>query len=287
MQRRCMACALAVLLTLALAGCKSAQQPEQPQLTATAAPSGQKGENPLSKTLVALLEQKDLALGQLGMKLETYTPKEGQADYSNLMVSVQSPFAEVDALLADVVLDAFELQPQTDGSYAVSDTERTASLVLKDGVYQYTCSAPVPDEAGGGEGEDGDPQTQPAGALDNQKQSVQLQPDASAMSILLYDHTENASADVLTLWMQTRSTAQGFVAQCYFTRNNGDTYDLLCYEVMGQDSIRYAIYDDVEKPADLSTQTIEPFAFPAGAQTTVTYQNGVATIINEKHTITL
>ena len=286
MQRRCMACALAMLLTLALAGCKSAQQPEQPQPAVTVAPAGQKGDNPLSKTLVALLEQKDLALGQLGMKLETYAPKEGQADYSNLMVSVQSPFAEVDALLADVVLDAFELQPQGDGTYAISDAERTASLVLKEGVYQYTCSVPVPAEVDGEGGQAGE-ETQKTDALDNQKQNVQMYADASAMTILLYDHSENASTDVLTLWMQTRATAQGFVAQCYFTRNNGDTYDLLCYEVVGEDSIRYAIYDDVEKPADLSTQSIQPFVFPAGAQTNVTYQNGVATIVNEKHTITL
>lgn len=286
MRRRCMAYALAAaLVVLALAGCKQAEQPEQAQPTATVAPSGQKGDNPLSKALVALLEQKDLALGQLGMKLETYTPQEGQPDYTNLMVSVQSPFTEVDALLADVVLDAYELQPQADGSYAVSDAERTASLVLKDGVYQYTCSEPVTDEAGG-EGADG-AQPQTTDGLDNRKQSVQMQPDASAMTIYLYDHTENASSDVMTLWMQTRTTAQGFVAQCYFTRNNGDTYDLLCYEVAGQDTLRYAIYDDVEEPADLSTQSVEPYAFPSGAQTTVTYQGGAATIVNEKHTITL
>lgn len=257
---------LIVLLALmALAGCKTVEQTQTQTAQPTQTVQGGGGNNPLTVLLVEQADQKDMALGEMGALLDTYQPKDGETDYSALIQTVLLPFGETDGLLADVLILSFYLQPQPDGTYRYTAQDREASLSMQEQAYTY----------GGTIRDGGDEDAY-------QRQSARFDADGSRMNVEVFEKQADSN-EIRTFSMQWMHEDGLLYAQCYYTLNGGETYDILRYQI-GDDSFAFAIYEAVDQSVDLFTLSPQAL-FGDGYITYAVYQSGTVTIVNDNQTL--
>jgi len=198
--RRMRALALIVLFLIAigLTGCKPQKKPvvqtPQPTQTAQASPN----QNPLTSLLVAHMDKADTLLGDFAMKLESYTPKQGEPDYSDLGVSTLVPFTDADRILTSVLLLSYKLQSRPDGSFAYDKDGEQASLNLG---QQVTYNGTKPDE------------DVPGGTI---RQSATFNADGSRMTVQVFTREQDRN-EVEALCFQWVCEGSVTRAQYYYT----------------------------------------------------------------------
>lgn len=217
----------ALIVGLLLAGCKPNAQEPGPTATPTQgeAPAG---DNPLTMFLVEQTDKRDMILGEMYMLLDAYRPTDGVGDDSFLAKSALTPFSEVDALLADVMMRSFYLRPQ-DGGYAYEAQGIEASLINDGQGYAYAARADVDEGA-------------------YQRQQAQMDAAGSRVDVWVFDKAAEGG-EVETLHMRWLREGEAVVVQCRYTQDGGASYDVLRYQVDGA-TLAFALYAEADGAAD-------------------------------------
>jgi hypothetical protein len=264
--RRITVLAIGCLLVMSgLTGCKpnTAKGETTPKPTATQqAPTGK---NPLTPMLVEQTDQKDLLVGEMAEMLDTYRPKSGEPDYTQLARTAAVPFFDVGSLLSDVLVLSFSLKDDGDGSYSYAKELEQASVKKSGDSWLYSGKSFA------------------AGKEDTyQRQSALFSPDGTRMAVQVYEKTANHS-EVVTLNMQWLREGTGTLVQCVYTKDDGDSYTILRYRV-DRAALTYAVYENAEQAPDLFTMLPDE-VFAQGYVTYGTFANGTVVIQNENHTL--
>lgn len=266
--RRITALAIGLLLVMSgLAGCKPNTVKGETTPKPTATQQAPTGKNPLTPMLVEQTDQKDMLVGEMAEMLDTYRPKSGEPDYTQLARTAAVPFFDVGGLLSDVLVLSFSLRDDGDGSYSYAKELEQATLEKSGDNWLYSGKA----------FERGKDDTY-------QRQSALFSSDGARMALQVFEKTANHS-EVITLNLQWVREGTGTIVQCMYTKDNGDSYTILRYRV-DRAALTYAVYENAGQAPDLFTMLPDE-VFAQGYVTYGTFANGTVVIQNQKHTLTV
>ncbi len=265
-QKGIMAFAL-FFLAIGFSGCKTVPQPSTADPTPT--PTGQVKleNNPFTVLLVKQMDAKDMLLGQMAERLDTYKPKSGETDYTGLAKTALVPFTQADTLLADVLQVSMTMQKQPDGSYAQNAGTKQVSLKLAGEQMSYAAKV-----------------TDSSNPNIYTRQSALYLPDGSRMTLQVFDKAQNRG-EITTINLQWIIEGTATRMQYYYTLDDGDTYDILRLE-LSSGTLTFAVYEQVKTMPILATLPAKDF-FQAGYITRGTLSNNTVTVVNDNRTLTV